>query len=76
MLLKVRNVGGKIWIHLSDFSISALIYPVGGLAAGLGFMVTTWYKRDEQNWVMSLYIAGTTLAGAFGGMRALIGSME
>jgi len=42
----------------------------GGLAAGLGFMLTTWYKRDEQNWVISLFISGTTLAGAFGGILA------
>jgi len=32
--------------------------------------LTTWYKRDEQSWVVSLFMAGTTLAGAFGGVLA------
>jgi len=42
----------------------------GGLTPGLGFLLTTWYKRDQQSWVISLFMAGTTLAGAFGGILA------
>ena len=63
-------------MRLSDFSLPADVYPTGGLTPGLGFLLTTWFKRDEQSWVVSLFMAGTTLAGAFGGMRALIDSIE
>jgi len=63
-------------MRLSDFSVPADVYPTGGLTPGLGFLLTTWYKRDEQSWVVSLFMAGTTLAGAFGGMYALIGCIE
>lgn len=39
----------------------------GGLFPGLNFVLTTWYNRNEQNMVISLFFAGSTLAGAFGG---------
>ena len=63
-------------MRLSDFSVPTDVYTTGGLTPGLGFLLTTWYNRNEQSWVVSLFMAGTTLAGAFGGMRALIGSIE
>jgi MFS family permease len=40
------------------------------LFPGLNFLLTTWYNRNEQNMVVSLFFAGSTLAGAFGGILA------
>ncbi len=42
----------------------------GGLFPGINFLLTTWYNRNEQNMVISLFFAGSTLAGAFGGILA------
>ncbi|KAF8316359.1 MFS general substrate transporter [Clavulina sp. PMI_390] len=42
----------------------------GGLFPGLNFVLTTWYNRNEQNLVISFFFAGSTLAGAFGGILA------
>jgi hypothetical protein len=59
-----------IWAHLSDSSRLAFTYSKGGLYPGLNFVLTTWYNREEQNWAISLFFAGSTLAGAFGGILA------
>jgi hypothetical protein len=56
--------------HLSDPSYPVFAHSTAGIAPGLAFVLTTWYNRNEQNWVLSLLLAGGTLAGAFGGMRA------
>ena len=42
----------------------------GGLFPGINFLLTTWYNRNEQNMAISLFFAGSTLAGAFGGILA------
>ncbi|KAF8480679.1 putative MFS nicotinic acid transporter Tna1 [Gautieria morchelliformis] len=41
-----------------------------GLSPGLNFLLTTWYTRKELNVRVSLFFAGATLAGAFGGLLA------
>lgn len=48
--------------------LPASTYYIGGLFPGLNFVLTTWYNREEQNWAVSLFFAGSTLAGAFGGV--------
>lgn len=57
-------------VHLSNSSFHACAHSIGGIAPGLAFVLTTWYNRDEQNWVLSLLLSGGTLAGAFGGICA------
>jgi len=41
-----------------------------GLFPGLNYMLTTWYTRKEQSLRISIFFAGATLAGAFGGILA------
>ncbi|KAF8572720.1 putative MFS nicotinic acid transporter Tna1 [Ramaria rubella] len=41
-----------------------------GLFPGLNFLFTTWYTRNELNFRVSIFLAGATLAGAFGGILA------
>ncbi|KAL8279815.1 hypothetical protein RQP46_007665 [Phenoliferia psychrophenolica] len=41
-----------------------------GLAEGICFYLTMWYKRDEANFRISLFFSAATLAGAFGGLIA------
>jgi MFS transporter, ACS family, DAL5 transporter family protein len=38
---------------------------LGGLFPGINFLLTTWYNRNEQNLVISLFYAGSTLAGGY-----------
>ncbi|PWN87159.1 putative MFS nicotinic acid transporter Tna1 [Acaromyces ingoldii] len=42
----------------------------GGLFPGINFMLTCWYSRREQTLRISIFFAGATLAGAFGGILA------
>ncbi|KZT55194.1 putative MFS nicotinic acid transporter Tna1 [Calocera cornea HHB12733] len=42
----------------------------GGLFPGINYMLTTWYTREEQNMRISIFFAGATLAGAWGGLLA------
>ena len=67
------KVGRCFWdiplVHLSDSSLAHFTYSTGGLFPGLNFVLTTWYNREEQNWAVSMFFAGATLAGAFGGTR-------
>lgn len=41
-----------------------------GLFPGINYLLTTWYTRQEQSLRISLFFAGATLAGAFGGILA------
>jgi len=41
-----------------------------GLFPGINYLLTTWYTRQEQNLRISIFFAGSTLAGAFGGLLA------
>ncbi|KAF9506094.1 hypothetical protein BS47DRAFT_1353318 [Hydnum rufescens UP504] len=41
-----------------------------GLLPGIALLLTTWYNRNEQNFVISLLSAAASLAGAFGGILA------
>jgi len=61
--------GRQFWRILTDFSLLPFTYFIGGLFPGLNFVLTTWYNRNEQNWAVSMFFAGATLAGAFGGIR-------
>lgn len=60
----VHNFGGLVACRFM------LGLAEGGLFPGINFLLTTWYKRSEQNWVVSIFFAGATLAGAFGGILA------
>ncbi|KAF9513674.1 hypothetical protein BS47DRAFT_1372468 [Hydnum rufescens UP504] len=60
----VNNFGGLVAARFM------LGLAEGGLFPGVNFLLTTWYNRNEQNLVISLFYAGTTLAGAFGGLLA------
>ncbi|KAF8512073.1 putative MFS nicotinic acid transporter Tna1 [Hysterangium stoloniferum] len=51
----------------------AIVNPISeqsGLFPGFNFLFTTWYTRKELNGRVSLFSAGATLAGAFGGLLA------
>ncbi|KZS93115.1 putative MFS nicotinic acid transporter Tna1 [Sistotremastrum niveocremeum HHB9708] len=41
-----------------------------GLFPGINYLMTTWYTRKEQSMRISIFFAGATLAGAFGGILA------
>ncbi|KAF7370926.1 hypothetical protein MSAN_00726500 [Mycena sanguinolenta] len=41
-----------------------------GLAPALAYLVTLWYRRDEQARPIAFYFSAATLAGAFGGLLA------
>ncbi|KAF9506091.1 hypothetical protein BS47DRAFT_463665 [Hydnum rufescens UP504] len=60
----VNNFGGLASARLM------LGLAESGLFPGINFLLTTWYNRNEQNFVISLFFAGATLAGAFGGILA------
>lgn len=53
--------------HLATADVHHSLISIGGLFPGLNFVLTTWYNRNELNLVVSLFFAGSTLAGAFGG---------
>jgi MFS family permease len=42
----------------------------GGLFPGINLLLSAYYNRNEQNLRISLFFAGATLAGAFGGILA------
>ncbi|KAF8522744.1 major facilitator superfamily domain-containing protein [Hysterangium stoloniferum] len=48
----------------------AILQMQSGLFPGLNFLFTTWYTRKELNARVSIFFAGATLAGAFGGLLA------
>ena len=39
-----------------------------GFFPGAAFYLSMWYKRNEQHYRISLLVAASTLAGAFGGL--------
>ncbi|KAJ6485814.1 major facilitator superfamily domain-containing protein [Mycena sanguinolenta] len=41
-----------------------------GLSPALAYLITLWYRRDEQARPMAFYFSAATLAGAFGGLLA------
>ncbi|CAF1160853.1 unnamed protein product [Rotaria sordida] len=41
-----------------------------GLAPGVIFYLSSWYKGCELSWRVSIFFSGITLAGAFGGVFA------
>ncbi|KZV89876.1 MFS general substrate transporter [Exidia glandulosa HHB12029] len=42
----------------------------GGLFPGINLLLTHWYTRNESNIIVSIFFAGATLAGAWGGLLA------
>lgn len=42
----------------------------GGLAPGIAFYITRWYRREEMGIRMAIYFSAVTAAGAFGGLLA------
>ncbi|CAG8665012.1 18488_t:CDS:2, partial [Racocetra fulgida] len=41
-----------------------------GLAPGVTYYITKWYKKSEQTYRISLFFSGATIAGAFNGLLA------
>ncbi|CAG8819212.1 16198_t:CDS:2, partial [Racocetra persica] len=41
-----------------------------GLYSGIIFYLTKWYKKSERSYRLSLFIAGSIIAGAFSGLVA------
>ncbi|EJD38877.1 putative MFS nicotinic acid transporter Tna1 [Auricularia subglabra TFB-10046 SS5] len=41
-----------------------------GLFPGINLLLTHWYTRNESNIIVSIFFAGATLAGAWGGLLA------
>ncbi|KAK0188362.1 MFS general substrate transporter [Armillaria mellea] len=41
-----------------------------GLPPGIAFLITIWYRREDQARPLSLYFSTATLSGAFGGLLA------
>ncbi|SJL13922.1 related to allantoate permease [Armillaria ostoyae] len=41
-----------------------------GLPPGVAFLITIWYRREDQARPLSLYFSTATLSGAFGGLLA------
>ncbi|CAG8822839.1 510_t:CDS:2, partial [Racocetra persica] len=41
-----------------------------GLAPGVAYYITKWYKKSEQSYRFSLFFSGATIAGAFNGLLA------
>lgn len=48
-----------------------------GLFPGVVYLISQWYKREEQHIRISLFFSAASLAGAFGGILAYgIGKMD
>ncbi|KAF9512561.1 hypothetical protein BS47DRAFT_1345338 [Hydnum rufescens UP504] len=60
----VNNFGGLVATRFILGLAESGVFP------GITLLLTTWYNRNEQNFVISLFYAGATLAGAFGGILA------
>jgi MFS family permease len=46
-----------------------------GLFPGVVFYLSMWYKRNEQHYRVALFFSAASLAGAFGGVLAWVGSL-
>lgn len=47
-----------------------------GLFPGVVFYLSMWYKRNEQHYRVALFFSAASLAGAFGGILAWVGSSD
>lgn len=46
----------------------------GGLFPGVVYFLSLWYKRQERQFRVALFFSAASLAGAFGGILAYVGS--
>ncbi len=60
----VQNFGGLLACRV------VLGLAEGGLFPGIGFYITTWYRRHECGYRIALFFSAATIAGAFGGSLA------
>ncbi|GJJ10314.1 hypothetical protein Clacol_004540 [Clathrus columnatus] len=71
-LYATRFLLGVFEVGTSKFQsiVTMLILTQAGLFPGLNFIFTMWYTRQELNIRIAIFIMGSSLAGAFGGILA------
>ncbi|KAH7096100.1 putative MFS nicotinic acid transporter Tna1 [Auriculariales sp. MPI-PUGE-AT-0066] len=60
----VHDFGGLVATRVMLGLAESMLFP------GLNMLLTHWYTRNESNIVVSIFFAGATLAGAWGGLLA------
>ncbi|KAG8626950.1 hypothetical protein KVT40_005895 [Elsinoe batatas] len=58
--------------NMAGFFIVRVVLGIteGGLFPGVVFLLSQWYKRDERQFRIALFVSAASLAGAFGGILA------